>query len=71
MEIKNSTEKLKRNLSFIVDHQDTRSNKEDFALTPYISGVWFKGEIISIYGLALTWGWYSVFVGLKNERENN
>jgi hypothetical protein len=44
--------------------QDTRKNNEDFALTPYIFVVSFTGEIISVYGLGLCWGYYSIYFGL-------
>lgn len=45
-------------------YQDTRTNKEDFALTPYLFGVYVKERIIKIYGLGLCWGWISVYLGI-------
>jgi len=44
--------------------QDTRTNKEDFALTPYLFGVWVTEKIIKVYGLGLCWGWISVYLGI-------
>lgn len=44
--------------------QDTRTNKEDFALTPYFFGVWVTGEVIKVRGLGICWGYYSVYLGL-------
>jgi hypothetical protein len=43
--------------------QDTRKNNEDFALTPYLFSVWVTGQIISIYGIGLCWGYYSIYIG--------
>lgn len=44
-------------------YQNTRTNKEDFAITPYLFGVWSKFEIISVYGIGLCWGHHSVYIG--------
>ena len=44
--------------------QDTRTNKEDYALTPYLFGVCVIESIIRIYGIGICWGWYSVFFGI-------
>lgn len=52
------------NLRLIGGFQDTRTNKEDFALTPYLFGVWLNGEIIKVYGIGVCWGYYSVYLGL-------
>lgn len=43
---------------------DTRSNKEDFALTPYLVSVIAKVEIIRVYGIGICWGYYSFYLGL-------
>lgn len=48
---------------FIGGFQDTRTNKEDFALTPYLFGVWVTGEVIKVRGLGICWGYYSIFLG--------
>ena len=45
-------------------YKDTRTNNEDFALTPYLSGTWVNGDIITVIGLSLTWGWASFFIGV-------
>lgn len=44
--------------------QDTRSNGEDFALTPYFFGVWTNYKSTSVRGLGICWGFYSVYLGL-------
>lgn len=49
---------------FIGGFQDTRTNKEDFALTPYFFGVWLTGNVIKVRGLGICWGYYAVYLGL-------
>jgi hypothetical protein len=49
---------------FIGGFQDTRTNKEDFALTPYLFGVWVIGEVIKVRGIGICWGYYSFYLGL-------
>jgi hypothetical protein len=44
--------------------QDTRTNKEDFAITPYLFSVFVNGHIIKVIGLGLCWGYYSYYLGL-------
>lgn len=44
--------------------QDTRANKEDFAITPYLFGCWLKFEVIGVYGLGICWGFYALFIGI-------
>ena len=44
--------------------QDTRSNGEDFALTPYVFGVWTSHENGKVRGFGLCWGYYSVYIGV-------
>jgi len=53
-----------KKLRIIGGFLDTRTNKEDFALTPYLSVVYVKVQKISIHGLALCWGFYSVYIGI-------
>jgi len=48
---------------FISGFQDTRTNKEDFALTPYLFGVWVS-EKSKVRGFGICWGYYSIFVAL-------
>lgn len=43
---------------------DTRTNKEDFAITPYLFGVWFTGDILKVYGFGLCWGYYALFISI-------
>jgi hypothetical protein len=45
-------------------YQNTRTNKEDFALTPYLFSVWVTGEIIKVRGVGICWGHHSVYLGL-------
>ena len=51
-------------MRIIGGYQDTRTNKEDFALTPYLFGVWLKGNVIRVYGLGVCWGYYSLFLAI-------
>jgi hypothetical protein len=44
--------------------QDTRSNQEDFAITPYLFGVYVKIDKPSVYGFGICWGFYSIYFGL-------
>ena len=55
--------KLKKN-RLIGGFQDTRTNKEDFALTPYLFGVWVNEGIIKFRGMGICWGYYSVYLAL-------
>ena len=43
--------------------QDTRTNKEDFAITPYLFGVWVQGKYVKVRGLGLCFGYYALFIG--------
>ena len=45
-------------------YQDTRTNKEDFAITPYLFGVWLTGQVVKVYGLGICWGYYSLFLAI-------
>ena len=44
--------------------QNTRKHKEDFALTPYLFNVWYSGDVVTIAGLGICWGYYAVYLGL-------
>lgn len=44
--------------------QNTRDNKEDMALTPYIFLVWLNGKVIKVYGIGLCWFWASFYIGV-------
>lgn len=52
------------NIRIIGGYQDTRSNKEDIAITPYIFGVYVNGEILKVRGIGLCWLYYSVYIGI-------
>lgn len=45
--------------------QDTRSNEEDFALTPYSFSVVAKGHLFSVYGIGICWGFFSFYMGFS------
>ena len=51
-------------MRIIGGYQDTRTNKEDFAITPFIFGVWLNGGITKVVGLGLCWGWFSCYLGI-------
>jgi hypothetical protein len=52
-----------RKPKIIGGYQNTKTNNEDFAITPYLFGVWETLEILSIYGIGICWGYYSVYIG--------
>ena len=41
---------------------DTRTNKEDFALTPFLFGICTQNA--KILGLGVCWGWWSFHIGI-------
>lgn len=45
-------------------YQDTRTNNEDIALTPYLFGVYVNESSARIYGIGLCWIHSSIFVGI-------
>lgn len=51
-------------MRIISGFEDTRANNEDFAITPFLFGVWVTREIIKVYGLGICWGFYSFFIGI-------
>jgi hypothetical protein len=50
-------------MDFVLGFQDTRTNSEDFAITPYIFGVYVNLKI-KVFGLGICWGWYSAYAGI-------
>lgn len=44
--------------------QNTKTNSEDFALTPYLFLVKMNGKIIKVFGIGICWGFYSIYFGL-------
>ena len=38
------------------EYVNTKDNKEDFALTPYLSIHHFKGRLFHVIGFGITWG---------------
>lgn len=63
-EQKPSLRKTRVSCRFIGGFQDTRTNEEDFAFTPYLFGVCVTGAIIKVRGLGICWGYYSVYLAL-------
>jgi len=51
-------------MRIIGGYQDTRTNREDFALTPYLFGIWLNGMKIKVYGIGICWGHHSVYIWL-------
>jgi len=51
-------------MRIIGGYQDTRTNNEDFAITPFLFGVWSNGVIVKIFGIGICWGFYSVYIGI-------
>ena len=53
-------------MRIIGGYQDTRDNKEDFALTPFLFSV-YKAKnknLFSVYGIGFCWGWTAMFIGI-------
>ena len=47
-------------IRLVIGLMDTRTNNEDFALTPYLFTAYSKKEV---YGLGLCWGYFAFYVG--------
>lgn len=58
-------------LRLLAGLQDTRNNKEDFALTPYLFGVCVNGESMKVLGIGICWGFYAVYIGIGKGIPNN
>jgi hypothetical protein len=50
-------------MKIIGGYQNTKTNNEDFAITPYLFAVYYSGESIKVIGLGLCWGFSSVYIG--------
>jgi len=50
-------------MRIIRGYQNTKTNNEDFAITPYLFGVYMNGIVIKIFGIGLCWGNYSIYIG--------
>jgi hypothetical protein len=50
-------------MDFVLGFQDTRTNGEDFAITPYLFSV-YVNKTIKVFGIGLCWGWYSIYIGI-------
>ena len=50
-------------MRLIGGYQNTKTNKEDFAITPYLFGVKMFGDKIKVIGLGICWGYGSVYLG--------
>jgi hypothetical protein len=51
-------------MKIIGGYQNTKSNNEDFAITPYLFGVKMFGERIKVIGIGICWAWLSFYIGL-------
>ena len=51
-------------MKIIICFQDTRTNDEDFAITPYIFLVCGAVSKSHFFGLGLCWGYYSICFAL-------
>lgn len=54
-------------MEIVKGFQDTRTNKEDFAITPYLFSVLFSGKNIKVRGIGICWGFWSYYIGIKEE----
>ena len=50
-------------MKILFNYQNTKG-VEDFALTPFLFGVLFKGENIKVFGIGICWGWYCFAISL-------
>jgi hypothetical protein len=50
-------------MRILFGYQDTRSNSEDFALTPYLFTVFVTGKVTRIYGIGICWAYSSFYLG--------
>ena len=50
-------------MKMIRRYMNTKSNNEDFAITPYLFGVKVIGKKIKVIGLGICWGYASFFLG--------
>ena len=50
-------------MKMIRGYMNTKSNNEDFAITPYLFGVKVIGKKIKVIGLGICWGYASFFLG--------
>jgi len=48
-------------MRLIGGYQNTKTNNEDFAITPYLFGVKVFEKKIKVIGFGLCWGYASVF----------
>ena len=51
-------------MRIIGGYQNTKTNNEDFAITPYLFGVKAVGEETKVLGLGICWGYASFYLGL-------
>ena len=51
-------------MRLIGGYQNTKTNNEDFAITPYLFGVKMVGQKVMVIGLGICWGYASVFLGI-------
>lgn len=51
-------------MRIIGGYQNTKTNNEDFAITPYLFGVKMFGKEIKVIGFGICWGHASVYLGV-------
>ena len=54
-------------MTLVGGYQDTRTNHEDFAITPFLFLVWLNNERFKIYGLGICWGFHSTYLGIATK----
>lgn len=50
-------------MKIITGLQDTRNNKEDFVLTPYLFTVYVRVNSSKVYGIGICLFYYAVYIG--------
>ena len=51
-------------MRIIYVYQNTKSNNEDIALTPYLFGVYVNEKIIKVLGIGICWIYWSFSVNI-------
>ena len=60
-----------RKLRIIGGFQDTRENKEDLAITPYLALVMVNSDGIIVLGISITWIYHTIYIGIGYNLPNN
>ena len=51
-------------MRILFGYQNTKTNGEDMALTPYLFRVFMHGVVVKIYGIGLCWFYHSFYIAI-------